>query len=453
MIITDVRGHALSGASSAAALAYSDAIRQFSIFAGDPVTAADELIEAEPGFVMAHVLKSWLYLLGTAPAAVPVARAAIEAAQALSATAQERGHLAALGHLANGQWHEASRLIEDVALENPNDLLALIAGHQIDFFTGNARMLKDRIARALPSWSADMPGHHAVLAMHAFGLEENGLYALAERQGRAAMAAEARDGWARHAVAHVLEMQGRHDEGIAFMREDLASWTTDSFLAVHNWWHLALYHLELGQIDEVLELIDGPIISVAQPQMMDLVDASAMLWRLHLRGVDVGQRWQALVQRYEAAWSAGGYAFNDFHAMMAFVGAGRRDLIERTLEAQGMALLAASDNADFTREVGYPLMQALKAFGEGRYRDVLRLMRPVRSISARFGGSNAQRDIVDLTLIEAAFRAGERSLARALAAERLTAKHDSPLAKLFARRAGLPACGNSCEGANCASAA
>ena len=74
MIITDIRGHALSGADRDAAHAYSDAVRQFSIFAGDPVSAADRLIEAQPGFVMAHALKAWLYLLGTAPAAIPVAR-------------------------------------------------------------------------------------------------------------------------------------------------------------------------------------------------------------------------------------------------------------------------------------------------------------------------------------------------------------------------------------------
>lgn len=88
MIITDIRGHALSGADRDAAHAYSDAVRQFSIFAGDPVSAADRLIEAQPGFVMAHALKAWLYLLGTAPAAIPVARAAIEAAESLPATSR-----------------------------------------------------------------------------------------------------------------------------------------------------------------------------------------------------------------------------------------------------------------------------------------------------------------------------------------------------------------------------
>ena len=67
----------------------------------------------------------------------------------------------------------------------------------------------------------------------------------------------------------------------------------------------------------------------------------------------------------------------------------------------------------------------------------MRLIRPVRNIAHRFGGSHAQRDILDLTLIEAAFRSGDGPLAKALSAERLLVKPASPLAELFARRAGL----------------
>jgi hypothetical protein len=132
---------------------------------------------------------------------------------------------------------------------------------------------------------------------------------------------------------------------------------------------------------------------------------------------------------------------------MAFIGAGRRDLVENTLQTQAFATLSASDNASFAQDVGYPLMMAFAAFGEGRYGDAVRLIRPVRGIAGRFGGSNAQRDIIDLTLIEAAFRAGDRPLARALAAERVAAKHESPLAKLFARRAGIQECGDCRTGA------
>ena len=165
-----------------------------------------------------------------------------------------------------------------------------------------------------------------------------------------------------------------------------------------------------------------------------MVDASAMLWRLQLRGIDVGDRWQPLVEAWELV-DAGKYAFNDVHAVLAFVGAGRTDLVQRVIEAQDAAMAASGDNATFTREVGRPVVLALKAFSKGCYAESVRLLRPVRNSAHRFGGSHAQRDLLDLTLIEAALRDGQPGLASALAAERAAVRPLSPLAKLFLVRA------------------
>ena len=102
-------------------------------------------------------------------------------------------------------------------MRHPHDLVALQVGHLMDFYRGNARDLRDRIARALPHWSPDVPGYHVVLGMHAFGLEEAGDYARAEETGRRALDLEPLDAWAHHAVAHVMEMQGRAQDGIGWM--------------------------------------------------------------------------------------------------------------------------------------------------------------------------------------------------------------------------------------------
>jgi len=69
-------------------------------------------------------------------------------------------------------------------------------------------------------------------------------------------------------------MQGRQRDGIAWMRADTDAWSRDSFFCVHNWWHLALYHLDLGEIDEVLSLFDGPIYGARSKVVLDMVDAS-----------------------------------------------------------------------------------------------------------------------------------------------------------------------------------
>src|SRR5574338_1280012 len=208
-------------------------------------------------------------------------------------------------------------------------------------------MLRDRIARAMPAWSPAMPGYHALLGMHAFGLEETGDYEQAERQGRRCVDLEPRDGWGWHAVAHVMEMRNRPDDGIAWLAPGAQHWSTDSFFAVHNWWHLAMFHLERDEIDEVLRLFDGPIFGARSAVVLDLVDATAMLWRLHLRGVDVGDRWQAVAANWTPLAGAGTYAFNDMHAMMAFVGAGLPDAQVAVLDAQRRALGVDDGNAEF----------------------------------------------------------------------------------------------------------
>ncbi|HYE39268.1 MAG TPA: tetratricopeptide repeat protein [Ramlibacter sp.] len=414
----DTLGLALTGASADGLAAYQSALDQFRCFSGDPAAAAEAAIAASPGMPMAHVLKAWLYLLGTEPAGLAVARAACDAAAALPADERERLHLRAAQLLAHGHWHEAGRVLEDLTLRYPRDLLALQAGHQVDYFTGNARMLRDRIARALPDWDRGAPGYHAVLGMHAFGLEECGDYAQAERQGRASVELEPRDGWGWHAVAHVHEMRNDPAAGVAWLGANSGSWAPGSFLAVHNWWHLALFQLELGREDEVLRLYDAAI-GTGSAVMLDLVDASAMLWRLQLRGVDVGARWDPVADLWRTSGEPGLYAFNDFHMMLAFTATGRVADQDRVLAAQAAAMERDDDNADFTAAVGSMATRAVKAFGEGDYAGSVALLRRIRSGAHRFGGSHAQRDVLDLTLLEAARRGGMVALAVGLERERI----------------------------------
>jgi hypothetical protein len=231
-----------------------------------------------------------------------------------------------------------------------------------------------------------------------------------------------RNGWARHAVAHVMEMQDRRADGVAWMRGDIPSWTEDSFFKVHNWWHLALFHLGLGETEAALTIYDGPLFGEPSGMAFDLDDAAALLWRLHLMGQDMGGRWESLADAYEAKGGWGEYAFDDFHGVAALAAAGRLQAARAVIAAQARAMEAAGDNALFTREVGLPGMQALLAFEEGRYGEAVELLRAIRSGSARFGGSHAQRDIIDLTLIAAAERGGETALARALRDERAQAR-------------------------------
>src|SRR5690606_36635853 len=140
---------------------------------------------------------------------------------------------------------------------------------------------------------------------------------------------------------------------------------------------------------------------------------------------DVGNRWDAVADLWLPIAGAGNFAFNDMHAMMSFVGAGRREAREVVFDAQRAALQGEGDNASFVREVGQSVTRAVAAFGDSNYAEVVRLLRPIRSYHHRFGGSNALRDVIDLTLVEAAIRSGDRPLAQALAEERRTQRPES----------------------------
>ena len=432
----DLSGSVLSGASAAATENYIAAVEAYHCFAGDAGGLIEAAIADSPAFTMAHVLKAYLHLVGSNAAAVAVGVEAAATAFSLPANDREQGHLAGLQKMLSGEYRAAGRIFEDLTIAHPKDALGLQAGQLMDFLTGDSRMLRDRIGRAAPYWDQGRPDYHAVLGMLAFGLEETGLYDRAEAAGRQAIHLQPRNGWAQHAVAHVLEMQDRRADGIIWMRGDIDAWTRESFFAVHNWWHLALFHLGLGEVDEVLKLYDGPIWGAKSDMAFDLVDASALLWRLWVRGVDLGNRWTELADVYQArAYTLGAYAFDDTHAMLSFVGAGRTDAIQALLETQQAALKGPGDNASFTGEVGLPVMEGLVAFGAGNYGLAVEHLRGVRNRSARFGGSHAQRDLIDLTLIEAATRNKDHDLRRALIAERAVALPSGETASILGRAA------------------
>lgn len=435
-MIKDRQGHALSGTTTEAAALYEKAVEAFNVYHGDPMTLLAQAIEAAPRFAMAHLLQAHLLGLATEPDAVGQARAAIGEIRNLALDEREAWHLAALEHMVAGDWTLAAVTLDRLSMRFPRDLIALQVGHQIDFFRANARNLRDRIARALPSWSTDMPGYSILLGMLSFGQEETGDYLRAEETGRRALDLQPLDCWAHHAVAHVMEMQGRAQDGIGWMVAREPYWAGDAcFFKVHNWWHRALYHLDLGQRDQVLALYDGAIRKDKSVVALDMVDASALLWRLHLVGHDVGDRWIELASAWDAHANGNTYPFNDWHAVMSYLGAGRQKDVTRLAMAYRENERAVSESAGWGRATAFPLIEAFGAFWNGDYRAAVELLHPVRFIANTFGGSHAQRDVIDWTLTEAALRGNMRDAAEAIAHERLALKPHSPVNRAFLARA------------------
>jgi hypothetical protein len=199
-------------------------------------------------------------------------------------------------------------------------------------------------------------------------------------------------------MAHVHEMSARPAAGLQWMHERAAGWALDTTVATHCHWHLALYHLALGRPERALAVHDRHIRGNGSCEVSDLIDASALLWRVELAGADAGPRWAGL----SAAWAAhidDAYcSFNDIHAMLAFVGAcdwpHARRLEDRLLRSAAQT----TRHGQTTRLLGLDACRALMAYGRGEHDEVVRLLSRLPASTHRLGGSHAQRDVLQLTL-------------------------------------------------------
>src|SRR3954463_10539624 len=409
----------MTGTTDAIAL-YDTAIDRLIRFHPDVVALAGQLTATEP-VPMASALFAYLNLMSTDADDLATARLSGRTLAEASTNERERVHASAIGAWLDGDWHGASRQLDELLARWPTDVLALMLGHQLDFFLGDAANLRDRPIRSLHELPDDDPHIDFVRGMASFGLEEAGHYGHALDAGLAAVEANGDDVWGIHAVVHTYEMQGRVDEGIGFLTGDSTRWESGNLFTVHNWWHLALYYLEAGLPQRALEIYNAEIHHAGSAGVpIEMLDATALLWRLLLDDVDTGTRFATVADAWAAKTDVPWYAFNDFHAAMAFAGAARVDDARRLLKARKSWLATATgSNTAMTREVGLPASRAVLAFAEQRYDDVVNDLMPIRRVFQHFGGSHAQRDALQRTLLESAIRSGRYELARFLSSERL----------------------------------
>lgn len=433
-MLNDIRGVPVTSSSAAAVSAYDDAVTESVLYVGDPIAACARALELDSDLILGHTLNAMYNLLGNTKQSLPEALGPLEKSESLAATANPRelGHIAAVRAWYEGDFAGSSLHWDRVLVDYPRDLFALQMGHLLDFYTGNAFNLRDRIARVLPAWDDSLPGRDVVSGMYAFGLEESGDYRRAEKEGRRAIDADSRDSWAAHAVAHVMEMEGRREDGDAWLTQTSEGWAPGNF-TVHNWWHLALFRLDLGDLDGVLHLYDTKIRYEGQEFVEEILDCAALLWRLELIGVGVGDRWENLTQAWLPLASEGRYAFNDMHAMMCFARTGRRAEAESVIVALEREAGGDQTTSTMAREIGLPVCRGILAFEAGNYDQVVNELLPIRYDTRIFGGSHAQRDVIAQTLILGAIRSGHKSLARALLAERAALKE--PTEASFTARA------------------
>lgn len=435
----DIAGNAIT-ATSEGAEAFDRALLSLLSFRQTVADDAERACAVDPSAPMSVVLSAYLGLLSSERADALAAGERLHAVseQGMSANERERMHLTAAEQLLAGDLYGASQTTMKLNALFPRDALALFVGHQVDFFTGASQQLESRLSAALPNWSPNDEYHGYLEGMWSFGLEEAGRYDEAMEVGLRAVQRHPNDSWGIHAVTHVNEMRGDYERGLAYLGERTSDWETGTFLNVHIAWHNALFLLERQDWAGALALYDRFIRNQESGNVaMEMLDAAALLWRLHLEGVDVGNRWQSLADGWAAKRDEPWYVFNDMHAVMAFVGAGRmsdaraviRDL-EQYLESAG-----TSTNWEMTKRVGLPVCRALVQHAAGDFVSAAATLDPVVEHLALFGGSHAQRDVMLRTHIDALMRSGRIAEARVILESRLEDRPSSVWAK--SRLAGV----------------
>ncbi len=389
------------------------------------------LLETEPEFCLAHCLKGYLAMLAYKQALIPVAVVAAADAARLAdqTTPRERAHVAALRLWVDGEPYHAADVWEQILAEYPRDILAFRLAHFVNFWLGRPDAMLSSVLRVERHWSDDLPGYNVILGCRCFAHEECGHYTEAEAAGRTAIERDPGDLWAAHGVAQVLEMQGRRSEGIAWIDSLGGNWEEANNLRHHLWWHAAMFHLELGDTEQVLALYDGQFrnlmsrLTTAQPDLyIDVQNAASMLFRLQRHGVDVGDRWTELADQAEARIGDCLSAFTLPHWMMALANTGRHEAAHRMLAGMRAFAQGAGITALLVARYALPICEAVLAHARGECVEAVEAMRPVLGGMYRLGGSHAQQDVLEQLYLDAAMRAGLHGDARLLL-ERVAGRH------------------------------
>jgi tetratricopeptide (TPR) repeat protein len=430
---SDLHGLPITTVSAKAAAAFDRTLLAYFKYQADTPKHLAAALEADEDFALGQILRGYFMLLAFNQTQLAAAREAARAARKTieGATARERQHLAALEAWIGGDLERALEIWEQILAEHPVDVLAFRLAHFNNFWLGRPEAMRASIDRVESKWGAGLPGYGTLLACKCFAYEECGEYALAEPAGRKAVEIDPEDLWGTHALAHVMEMQGRTVEGIAFLGEMERHWAAANNLAHHLWWHRALYHYERREFEAVLDLYDRRFrnlaspLTQAQPDLyIDVQNAASMLFRLERQGIDVADRWVELADKAEARIGDCRSAFTLPHWMLALAACGRYAAGNRMLQAMREFGDGRETLAPIVRDIAVPICEAVLAHRTGNSGRAVDLMRPVLETMHRLGGSHAQQDVLAQLFLDAALRANRADdLRRVL----VRAARDKPL--------------------------
>jgi tetratricopeptide (TPR) repeat protein len=382
------------------------------------------LIDANPDFAMGHAARG-LFMIMTGRKemlthAINAAKTSKQKLKVHGGNTREQGWVTALDQWLNDQPTRAIETMEKILRENPRDTISAKLSHGIRFILGDGNGMRRSVERVLGAHGSDHAMRGYILGCHAFTLEETGEYAAAERTGLQGLQYATDDAWGLHAVAHVYDMTANPDAGIQLIEDNGAAWGHCNNFTYHVWWHKALLHLDRGELDVALALYDTKIRQDKTDDYRDIANATSLLMRLELEGMDVANRWDELADFSENRTEDSCLVFADLHYMLALAGANRPDAKAEMMARFACDAIQSGDMAQRFKDPGMAAMAGLNAFSEGRYTDAFVNLAAARPSMQTIGGSHAQRDVFERMTIDAGLRAGGVDQVETFLSERLS---------------------------------
>lgn len=424
---TDSRGLIYTGTDDAGVKKFEAALEWIFDYRPNAMEKIDSILEAHPEFVMAHVLKGYsIASEGRYSSLVGISDVLTSIRSLVKQTnSREQQHISALEAYQRGDIKAALEVWAGILNEWPLDLVAFRQSTGNLFWFGERQRLVDTAAKIAPHWGEDISGYGYFIGAFSFALEEVGEYQLAEDYARRAVELNPADVWAVHSLAHVLEMNARTDEGIDWIESRREQLPTHNAFVGHLWWHLALFHLEQGNIDEVFSLLDQHIYPEPSNFYLSVQNGASLLKRLEFLGIEVGERWQRLYEGVRDAYGDYIYLFTELHSAMVLHRAGEKEAISSLKGKLGNpnALRYPTEN-----ELSQKLVTGIEAFEDGNFAHAANLITPIRYDMAKLGGSHAQQDILLQYLISAEVEQGHLETTKGFLKERVSRRTQWDLA-------------------------
>ena len=393
MALTDRYGLVVSTDSSTALDRFQDGMDRLLAYAPGAEGCLAEALAADPGLAVAH---AGLALLAMVQGDAPATRAAMDRARdtVAGATRRERQQIEALSAFVAGDSVRGFALVDEHVAEFPRDAMLVNQASSAIALAGRPDREQHRVAfleRLAPAYGDDWWFQSAL----SFTYHEVDRFEEARRLSEASLRAYPANASAAHNLAHIAFETLDIDAGAAFLDEWMAGYDRRAHFHCHLAWHQAMFALHEGRYGQALEIFDRDIIGASNPRST-MTDGSALLWRVRLdRASERPLPWRALAD-IAGRVSRPGYLFGEAHAALAYAACGDEAALTRLKD--GLRALDARGHP-FAGRVVLPLVEGAAAFAAGDVAGALRHFQPVQAEIHRIGGSHAQWEIFEETMI------------------------------------------------------